>query len=161
MVVIGVLVTAAAFTPEPNAFANHAELRGQNLEPDALRYRPSRRPPDDRQVFLGQLYALQEHSAGAAANLRRQPGIVIVGVSEDESIAQARQLVDGLGVRFPVIHDETGRLARRYSVARMPVTFVVAKNGNISWVGGPDQTEDGVRAALSAVDRARSRGDLV
>jgi hypothetical protein len=34
----------------------------------------------------------------------------------------------------------------------MPVTFVVAKNGNVSWVGGPDQTEDGVRAALSAVD---------
>ena len=80
------------------------------------------------------------------------PDIVIVGVSEDESIAQARQLVEGLGVRFPVIHDETGRLARQYSVARMPVTFVVAKNGNVSWVGGPDQTEDGVRAAVSAVD---------
>ena len=80
------------------------------------------------------------------------PGIIIVGVSEDESIMQARKLVDGLGVRFPVIYDETGRLARQYSVAKMPVTFVVAKNGNVSWVGGPDQTEDGVRAALSAVD---------
>ena len=80
------------------------------------------------------------------------PGIIIVGVSEDESIGDARQLVEGLGVRFPVIYDETGRLARKYSVAKMPVTFVVAKNGNVSWVGGPDQTEDGVRAALSAVD---------
>jgi peroxiredoxin len=80
------------------------------------------------------------------------PDIVIVGVSEDESIGQARKLVEGLGVRFPVIYDETGRLRRQYSVARMPVTFVVAKNGNVSWVGGPDQTEDGVRAAVSAVD---------
>ena len=80
------------------------------------------------------------------------PSIIIVGVSEDESISEARQLVEGLGVRFPVIYDETGRLARKYSVAKMPVTFVVAKNGNVSWVGGPDQTEDGVRAALSAVD---------
>jgi len=80
------------------------------------------------------------------------PSIIIVGVSEDDSIGQARQLVEGLGVRFPVIYDETGRLARQYSVAKMPVTFVVAKNGNVSWVGGPDQTEDGVRAALSAVD---------
>jgi len=80
------------------------------------------------------------------------PSIIIVGVSEDESVTQTRRLVDGLGVRFPVIHDESGRLARQYSVARMPVTFVVAKNGNVKWVGGPDQTEDGVRAALSSVD---------
>jgi peroxiredoxin len=80
------------------------------------------------------------------------PRIIIVGVSEDESITEARQLVEGLGVRFPVIYDETGRLARQYKVAKMPITFVVAKNGNVSWVGGPDQTEDGVRAALSAVD---------
>jgi peroxiredoxin len=80
------------------------------------------------------------------------PDIVIVGVSEDKSASKARHLVEGLGVRFPVIHDESGRLARQYSVAQMPVTFVVAKNGNVSWVGGPDQTEDAVRAAVSAVD---------
>jgi peroxiredoxin len=79
-------------------------------------------------------------------------GIIIVGVSEDESVAEARRLVDGLGVHFPVIFDSEGRLAKQYSVAELPVTFVVAKNGMVRWVGGPDQTEDGVRAAVSAAE---------
>jgi peroxiredoxin len=80
------------------------------------------------------------------------PGIVMVGVSEDESVGQARRLVEGLGVRFPVIHDSEGRLAKQYSVEDMPVTFVMSKNGTVRWVGGPDQTEDGVRAAVSAAE---------
>ena len=80
------------------------------------------------------------------------PGIIIVGVSEDESVAKARRLVEGLGVHFPVIHDSEGRLAKQYSVEKMPVTFVMAKNGMVRWVGGPDQTEDGIRAAVSAAE---------
>lgn len=79
--------------------------------------------------------------------------ILVVGVSEDESIEQARQLVNDLGVRFPVIYDGSGALARKYSVGEMPITFVIASNGNVSWVGGPEQTEDGVRAALSAAQQ--------
>jgi peroxiredoxin len=80
------------------------------------------------------------------------PGIVMVGVSEDDSESDARKLVEGLGVRFPVIHDSEGRLAKQYSVEKMPVTFVMSKNGTVRWVGGPDQTEDGVRAAVSAAE---------
>jgi peroxiredoxin len=76
--------------------------------------------------------------------------LFVVGVSEDESVAAARRLVDDLGVRFPVLHDPSGQLARRYRVARMPTTFVASANGNVSWVGGPEQTEDGVRAAVNA-----------
>jgi peroxiredoxin len=76
--------------------------------------------------------------------------LFVVGVSEDESAEAARRLVDNLGLRFPVMHDPTGQLARKYRVARMPATFVASSNGNVSWVGGPEQTEDAVRAAVSA-----------
>ena len=77
--------------------------------------------------------------------------VLVVGVAEDESATEARRLVQNLGVRFPVIHDPTGDLAKRYRVAQMPMTFVIAPNGSVNWVGGPEQTEDGVRAAVSAV----------
>jgi peroxiredoxin len=78
------------------------------------------------------------------------PDIVVIGVSEDESAARARRLVDDLGVHFPVILDANGEVKRKYAVAQMPMTFVVAPNGSVRWVGGPEQTEDAVRAALSA-----------
>jgi len=76
--------------------------------------------------------------------------LFVVGIAEDESADAARRLVDDLGVHFPVLHDPTGQLARRYRVAKMPTTFVASANGNVSWVGGPEQTEDAVRAAVSA-----------
>lgn len=80
-----------------------------------------------------------------------EPNLVVVGISEDDSEATARRLVNGLELHFPVIHDRTGSLAREYHVAQMPATFVITPNGSISWVGGPEQTEDGVRAAVGSV----------
>jgi peroxiredoxin len=74
--------------------------------------------------------------------------LIVIGISEDNSEAEARQFVDSLGVHFPVILDEGGTVQKQYSVTHLPATFVVTPNGSVSWVGYSEQTEDGVRAAV-------------
>jgi peroxiredoxin len=79
-----------------------------------------------------------------------ESNLVVVGVCEDESAAKARELVTGLGLSFPVVHDPKGSVARLYEVEGKPATFVITPRGRVSWVGGAAQTEDVLRAALHA-----------
>lgn len=74
--------------------------------------------------------------------------LVVVGISEDETAVEARRLVDELGIHFPVILDVDGKVSKQYQVTEIPATFVMTSNGSVSWVGGTDQTEAGVRAAI-------------
>lgn len=74
--------------------------------------------------------------------------LVVVGISEDDSAIEAHRMVDELGIHFPVILDVAGRLSKQFQVKEMPATFVMTPNGNVSWVGGAEQTEAGVRAAV-------------
>jgi peroxiredoxin len=76
--------------------------------------------------------------------------LVVVGVAEDESAAVARHTADDLGLHFPIILDTGGTVLRQYQVTQIPATFVITRNGNVSWVGGKEQTEAGVRAAIRA-----------
>jgi hypothetical protein len=76
-----------------------------------------------------------------------------VGVAEDASAVRARGLVDRLGLHFPVVLDEDGRIAHQYEVTEMPAVFVVSQYGKVSWLGGPETTEDSLRAAVSVAQR--------
>jgi peroxiredoxin len=75
--------------------------------------------------------------------------VVAVGVSEDESPTEARRLTDELGIHFPVIVDEGGRISKQYQEPKLPTTFVVDRQSKITWVGGADETEEGVSSAVS------------
>jgi peroxiredoxin len=74
--------------------------------------------------------------------------LVVVAVSADASAAETRQVVDELGIHYPVILDEGGRISKQYQVTETPATFVVSAHGKVSWVGGARATEDAVRAAV-------------
>jgi peroxiredoxin len=74
--------------------------------------------------------------------------LIVVGISEDETAVEASRLVDTLGIHFPVILDIGGKVSKQYEVREIPATFVMTPNGSVSWVGGKEQTEDGVRAAI-------------
>lgn len=76
--------------------------------------------------------------------------LVVVGISEDTSAAEARGTADALGLHFPIILDTDGSVMKQYQVTAVPATFVITRNGNVSWVGGKEQTEAGVRAAVRA-----------
>lgn len=80
----------------------------------------------------------------------RHPEILIVGVSEDEHEAEARQLVARHNLTFPVVHDTQQVLAARYRVHDLPVTYVLDGKGNVAWVGGPEKSEADLVAAIEA-----------
>jgi len=84
---------------------------------------------------------------------RKNPGVAVVGVSEDERESEARALADAYGLTFPIVHDVGTALAGRFRVSEMPVTFVADAQGRIRWVGGPGQTEAQLEAAVSASSR--------
>lgn len=77
------------------------------------------------------------------------PSVAFVGVAEDESPSDAAELVATYGLSFPVVHDAANILAGRYRVSELPITFVADGQGRIRWVGGPAQSEDDLRAAIS------------
>ena len=82
----------------------------------------------------------------------QRPEIDIVGVSEDESASEARELVATYHLTFPVVHDNQQVLAARYRVSDLPVTFVLDGKGNVAWVGGPDKSESDL---VAAIERAK------
>jgi cytochrome c biogenesis protein CcmG, thiol:disulfide interchange protein DsbE len=74
--------------------------------------------------------------------------LVFVGISEDESEMDARAVKDSFGLTFPIVHDRANVLSGRFRVTDLPITFVVSVDGNVKWVGGPEQSEDDLAKAV-------------
>jgi thiol-disulfide isomerase/thioredoxin len=81
------------------------------------------------------------------------PEVAVLGIAEDERESDARDVVTMYGLRFPIVHDTGNALSGRFRVTDMPITFVADRTGRIRWVGGPDQTESELEAAVSASSR--------
>jgi cytochrome c biogenesis protein CcmG/thiol:disulfide interchange protein DsbE len=64
---------------------------------------------------------------------RKRDGVMVIGVSVDESPDEAASAAERLGASFPIVVDQ--RLAGRYAVAQIPLTFVVDRRGTVRWVG--------------------------
>jgi cytochrome c biogenesis protein CcmG/thiol:disulfide interchange protein DsbE len=79
------------------------------------------------------------------------PGVVFVGIDEDDSSETARALAERHGLTFPVVHDEGNVLSGRFRVSSMPMTFVADSSGVIRWVGAEGQTEADLTRAVEAV----------
>lgn len=86
------------------------------------------------------------------AAYKRMPEVMVIGISEDEEIPDARKTVSKYKLRFPVIVDTDNSIARSFGVDEPPKAFVADGYGKIRWVGGENITEDGLIAALEAVD---------
>ena len=74
----------------------------------------------------------------------------MLGIAEDERESDVRDVATTFGLTFPIVHDTGNALSGRFRVTDMPITFVADKGGRIRWVGGPDQTEAELEAAVSA-----------
>lgn len=90
----------------------------------------------------------------AAERLRRElepAGVVVAGISLDETPEAALQQVRRYRLGFPVVHDEGHALAGRFRVSELPAAFVVGPDGRVLWFGGPEQPDDALRQAVLAV----------
>jgi peroxiredoxin len=61
-------------------------------------------------------------------------GFKVLGVNVDEDRDAALALLDDVEVSFPVVFDPTSAVSRTYDVAGMPSTFVVDRDGVVSYV---------------------------
>jgi cytochrome c biogenesis protein CcmG, thiol:disulfide interchange protein DsbE len=73
---------------------------------------------------------------------QKKPDLVILGVNEQDSSADAQQFVVDFNIHFPILVDEDGRVADQYQVRGFPTTFFVDAEGVLraQHIGGMDET---------------------
>jgi thiol-disulfide isomerase/thioredoxin len=88
-----------------------------------------------------------------AARLAKQyADTLFVGVAVDDSeIAVARQ-IRRFALPFTILHDTGNASVGRFRVAELPATFVADTDGEIVWVGGPEQPEEALARVLAALN---------
>lgn len=112
----------------------------------------------DRELVVVKFFAkfcapCQKTLPAAQALHERRSDVTVVGVSEDETEADAREQVARYGLTFTVVHDRGNAIAGRFRITEMPHTFVADRARNVVWVGGPDQDEDDLERAIDALSR--------
>jgi peroxiredoxin len=81
-------------------------------------------------------------------------GFNLLGVNIDDDSSRAMDMINELGVSFPVLFDSSKQVSRLYQVDAMPVTVIVDREGNVRHVhqgykpGYEQKYLDQVRALL-------------
>jgi len=81
-------------------------------------------------------------------------GFNLLGVNIDDDSRRAMQMIDELGVNFPVLFDSRKEVSKLYEVEAMPVTVLVDREGTVRYVhhgykpGYEDKYLDQVRSLL-------------
>ena len=81
-------------------------------------------------------------------------GFNLLGVNIDDDSRRAMQMIEELGVKFPVLFDSNKEVSKLYEVEAMPVTVLVDREGNVRYVhhgykpGYEDKYLDQVRSLL-------------
>jgi peroxiredoxin len=81
-------------------------------------------------------------------------GFNLLGVNIDDDSSRAMQMIEELGVNFPVLFDSSKTVSELYEVEAMPVTVLVDREGTVRYVhhgykpGYEDKYLDQVRSLL-------------
>lgn len=87
-------------------------------------------------------------------NRYERVGFNLLGVNIDDDSRRAMQMIDELGVDFPVLFDSRKEVSEMYDVETMPVTVLVDREGTVRYVhlgykpGDEDTYLDKVRSLL-------------
>ena len=81
-------------------------------------------------------------------------GFNLLGVNIDDDSSRAMDMIDELGVNFPVLFDARKEVSKLYEVEAMPVTVIVDREGTVRYVhhgykpGYEDMYLDQIRSLL-------------
>jgi cytochrome c biogenesis protein CcmG, thiol:disulfide interchange protein DsbE len=75
----------------------------------------------------------------------RGQGLVVIGVSEDRTVDNARGFLQRANVSFPVMHDADHSVANRYRPPTMPSTYVIDRQGVVRHVHAGYRAGDAAR----------------
>jgi peroxiredoxin len=84
----------------------------------------------------------------------KRVGFNLLGVNIDDDSRRAMQMIEELGVNFPVLFDSRKEVSKLYVVEAMPVTVLVDREGKVRFVhhgykpGYEDKYLDQVRSLL-------------
>jgi thiol-disulfide isomerase/thioredoxin len=81
----------------------------------------------------------------------KSKGLVIVGVSVDQDVANVRSFLKQLPVSFPIVHDGEHKVADRFKPPRMPSSYVVDRKGIVRYVHGGFRSEDAQKLETEVV----------
>jgi cytochrome c biogenesis protein CcmG/thiol:disulfide interchange protein DsbE len=87
-----------------------------------------------------------------------RPDFDLVGVSLDDSVEGAMQMINRHHLTFPVVHDAGHVLAGRFRVTELPRGFIADASGRVIWTTGPAQEDDALSRAVTAVAGAGRPG---
>jgi cytochrome c biogenesis protein CcmG, thiol:disulfide interchange protein DsbE len=80
---------------------------------------------------------------------KREKGVMVIGVSVDQVRDDAIAAANQLHATFPIVHDPGMRVASRYRVANVPITFVIDRRGTVRWIGrDPGEAKRAVNVLL-------------
>lgn len=157
---LGALLMTAACGGGPSAPPASAEspLLNQPLKPIA---RPTVAGGKlDTEKLQGQVVVVKffakyckpcEKTLPEAEQLHARPGVTVVGVSEDESVADIEYLVKKHQLTFPIVHDQGNVIAGKFRVSELPAAFVANQRGVVAWVGGDKQEAGDVAAVVDSL----------
>jgi thiol-disulfide isomerase/thioredoxin len=80
---------------------------------------------------------------------KKHPDVAFLGVSLDDDPARTLAQMRRYGLDFPVVHDAGRVMAGRFRVTYLPMVFVIRTDGQVGWVGGPEQPTDALRRVLA------------
>jgi thiol-disulfide isomerase/thioredoxin len=76
-------------------------------------------------------------------------GLVVIGVNARENKEAVRRYAKELGLTFPLVLDQDGKIDALYGVIGLPTTFVVGRDGRaVAFAVGPRQWESAPARAL-------------
>ena len=81
-------------------------------------------------------------------------GFSLLGVNIDDDSRRAMQMIEELGVSFPVLFDARKEVSKLYEVEAMPVTVIVDREGKVRYIhhgykpGYEDKYLDQIRSLL-------------
>lgn len=84
---------------------------------------------------------VQEMPLLEAVYTREQPELIILGVNEQDSLADARQFIADFNISFPILIDEGSLVAEQYLVRGFPTTYFIDAEGVLQaqHIGGMDE----------------------
>ena len=91
-------------------------------------------------------------------------GVIILGISLDNSVAAMKQVAQQKGMTWPQVCDEKGwksTPAQDPGVSSIPKTFILSPEGQVLWSGHPSQIDVPLEEALKAHPPVITRDDLL
>lgn len=158
-IVIGIVVFGCASSPPPRS--EPSPLLGDiapNFESTTLSGNPLYSTAFHGNPFVvtfvkSQCAPCEKTLAAAQATYFDLRDVPVIGVfGEEDDATSATAISSKLALKFPVVVDEHGLIAKRFAVDDVPRTFVVDPNGRIRWVGGAAMNEGSLTDAVRAVD---------